>query len=54
MRAADGAGEVLVPLRVGSHSVHLQSMAIESLGLFGGSMIVPHADATRWPRAAPR
>jgi hypothetical protein len=49
MRAADGAGEVLVPLRVGSHSVHLQSMASESLGLFGGSMTVPtptHALAT--------
>ena len=49
MRAADGAGEVLVPLRVGSHSVHLQSMDMESLGLFGGSMTVPtptHALAT--------
>ncbi len=49
MRAADGAGEVLVPLRVGSHSLHLQSMASESLGLFGGSMTVPtptHALAT--------
>ncbi|HEY3819461.1 MAG TPA: hypothetical protein VGL81_19965 [Polyangiaceae bacterium] len=49
MRAADGAGEILVPLRVGSHSLHLQSMASESLGLFGGSMVVPtptHALAT--------
>ena len=27
MRAADGAGEVLVPLRVGSHSLHVQSMS---------------------------
>ncbi|MGD0526457.1 MAG: hypothetical protein ABSE49_15000, partial [Polyangiaceae bacterium] len=49
MRTADGAGEILVPLRLGSHSMHLQSMAGESLGLFGGSMTVPtptHALAT--------
>jgi len=49
MRAADGAGEVLVPLRVGSHSLHLQSMDNEWLGTFGGSMTVPtptHALAT--------
>jgi hypothetical protein len=49
MRAADGAGEVLVPLRVGSHTVHLQSMDNEWLGTFGGSMTVPtptHALAT--------
>jgi hypothetical protein len=49
MRAADGAGEVLVPLRVGSHSVHLQSMDNEYLGMLGGAMTVPtptHALAT--------
>ena len=49
MRAADGAGEVLVPLRVGTHSLHLQSMASESVGTFWGTMTVPtptHALAT--------
>ena len=49
MRAADRAGEVLVPLRVGSHSVHVQSMSSEYIHLFGGSMTVPtppHALAT--------
>jgi hypothetical protein len=49
MRTADGAGEVLVPLRVGSHSVHLQSMDNAWLGLFAGSLTVPtptHALAT--------
>lgn len=49
MRAADGAGEVLVPLRVGSHEVHLQSMSNASIGDFAGFMTVPtptHALAT--------
>jgi hypothetical protein len=41
MRAADGAGEVLVPLRVGSHSLHVQSMSSTSLGAFGGFFSVP-------------
>jgi hypothetical protein len=41
MRAADGAGEVLVPLRVGSHEVHLQSMSNASIGDFAGFMTVP-------------
>ena len=49
MRASDGAREVLVPLRVGSHSVHLQSMASASLGSLGGWLSIPtptHALAT--------
>jgi hypothetical protein len=41
MRAADGAGEVLVPLRVGNHSVHLQSMSSASIGTMGGWLSVP-------------
>jgi hypothetical protein len=41
MRASDGARDVLVPLRVGSHSVHLQSMATASLGSLGGWLSIP-------------
>lgn len=41
MRAADGAGEVLVPLRVGSHQVHLQSMSNASLRPLAGWLSVP-------------
>jgi hypothetical protein len=41
MRQADGAGEVLVPLRVGSHSVHLQSMSSAWTGTIGGWMTAP-------------
>jgi hypothetical protein len=41
MRQADGAGEVLVPLRVGSHSVHVQSMSSASIGRMGGWLTAP-------------
>ncbi|HEY6461955.1 MAG TPA: hypothetical protein VIY73_17435 [Polyangiaceae bacterium] len=41
MRAAEGAGDVLVPLRVGSHEVHLQSMSSASLRPLAGWLSVP-------------
>ncbi len=41
MRQADGAGEVLVPLLVGSHDIHLQSMSAAFTGMFGGRLVAP-------------
>jgi hypothetical protein len=41
MRQADGAGEVLVPLRVGSHAVHVQSMSSAQIGALGGWLTAP-------------
>jgi hypothetical protein len=41
MRTSDGARDVLVPLRVGSHNVHLQSMATASVGALGGWLSIP-------------
>jgi hypothetical protein len=41
MRQADGARELLVPLRIGSHSVHLQALASAPIGALGGSLTVP-------------
>jgi hypothetical protein len=49
MRAAAGDDDVLVPLRVGTHTVHLQSMSSASIGALGGWLAVPtptHALAT--------
>ena len=54
MRQADGADEVLVPLRTGSHTLHVQSMSTASLGVLGGWLKVPtptHALATSRARA---
>jgi hypothetical protein len=41
MRQADGAGEVLVPLRVGSHTVHLQSMSGAAIAPLWGQLAMP-------------
>jgi hypothetical protein len=41
MRQADGARDLLVPLRMGSHSVHLQSLASVAIGELGGALKVP-------------
>jgi hypothetical protein len=49
MRAADGDSDVLVPLRVGTHTVHLQSMSTAPIQTFAGWLSVPtpaHALAT--------
>ena len=49
MRAADGDSDVLVPLRVGTHSVHLQSMSTAPIQPLAGWLAVPtpaHALAT--------
>jgi hypothetical protein len=41
MRQSAGAGDVLLPLRVGSHAARLQSVASASLGTLGGVLSVP-------------
>jgi hypothetical protein len=41
MRQSDGAGEVLVPLRVGSHQIHLQAMSAAPIAALGGVLTVP-------------
>jgi hypothetical protein len=49
MRAAAGDDDVLVPLRVGTHTVHLQSMSSAAIETLGGWLAVPtptHALAT--------